>query len=89
MTVLRDSKAFETEVVVGVEAREFVQVTDGLSTGDLVVTEGGYGLPEGCPVRPLPDSPSGPVVDAPTERQDGGNLDHGPDAAVPAGDAKP
>ncbi len=49
VTVVRDSKAYETEVAVGVQTRERVQITKGLSPGDLVAVQGGYGLPEGCP----------------------------------------
>ena len=57
VTVVRDSKAFEIEVTIGEETADAVQITNGLSAGDRVVTEGGYGLPEGCPVRPISGSP--------------------------------
>lgn len=57
VTVARDNKAYEIEVKLGVQTQELAQVTQGLSPGDLVVTEGGYGLPEDCPVRIVPDSP--------------------------------
>ena len=55
VTVVRDGKAYEIEVRLGVQTRHEVQVLEGLSEGDVVVTEGGYGLPDGCPVevRPL------------------------------------
>ena len=49
VTVVRDNKAYETEVVLGVQTREQVQIRKGLSPGDLVAVQGGYGLPEGCP----------------------------------------
>jgi multidrug efflux pump subunit AcrA (membrane-fusion protein) len=49
VTVVRDNQAYETEVVLGVQTREQAQVTKGLSPGDLVAVQGGYGLPEGCP----------------------------------------
>jgi len=48
--VLRDDKAYELNVSIGVETREYVQITDGVSPEDIVITEGGYGLPDGCPV---------------------------------------
>jgi len=48
VTVVRDNKAHETEVVLGVQTREQAQITKGLSPGDLVAVQGGYGLPEGC-----------------------------------------
>ena len=50
VTVVRDGKAYETEVTLGVQSQDVVQVLEGLSEGDVVVTQGGYGLPEGCPV---------------------------------------
>ncbi len=51
VSVVRDDQAFEVEVVVGVETRGHAQIISGLSRGDVVITEGGYGLPDGCPVR--------------------------------------
>lgn len=50
VTVVRDGKAYEVEVKLGVQTPEKTQVTEGLAPGDTVVIEGGYGLPEGCPV---------------------------------------
>lgn len=49
--VVRDNKAYEVQVRTGANTREYVQILDGLSPGDLVITEGGYGLPDGCPVE--------------------------------------
>lgn len=49
VTVIRDNKAYETEVTLGVQTRERAQVTKGLSPGNLVAIQGGYGLPEACP----------------------------------------
>ncbi len=51
VTVVRDGTAYETEVEVGAEAGTQVQVVHGLNPGDVVATAGGYGLPEGCPVK--------------------------------------
>jgi HlyD family secretion protein len=51
VTVIRDGKGFEVEVKLGTQTQEMTQVIEGLVPGDMVVTEGGYGLPEGCPVR--------------------------------------
>lgn len=56
VTLVRDGKAYETEVQLGVQTHELVQVVKGLSHGDVVITAGGYGLPEGCPVRIVPDA---------------------------------
>jgi multidrug efflux pump subunit AcrA (membrane-fusion protein) len=53
VSVVRNGKSFEIEVKVGVRTQEKAQVIDGLAPGDTVVTEGGYGLPEGCPVSLL------------------------------------
>jgi HlyD family secretion protein len=55
VTVIRDGKAYAAKVVLGQEAEGSVQVREGLSAGDLVVVAGGYGLPEGCPVRVVAD----------------------------------
>ncbi len=51
VTVARDGKAYETPVEIGVRTNELVQITVGISANDVVVTEGGYGLPDGCPLR--------------------------------------
>jgi len=48
--VVRDDKAYEVEVTVGAATRELVQITKGLAADDSVITQGGYGLPDGCPV---------------------------------------
>jgi len=53
ISVVRDGKGFEIEVKLGVQAQDKTQVIEGLEAGDTVITEGGYGLPEGCPVRLL------------------------------------
>lgn len=51
VTVIREDKAYEQPVRLGVNAGNLVQVLEGLKDGDWIATEGGYGLPEGCPVR--------------------------------------
>lgn len=51
VTVVRDGKAYEVEVKLGAQTHEAVQVIEGLAPGDVVVIAGGYGLPEGSPVR--------------------------------------
>lgn len=55
ITIIRDGKAYETEVKLGVKARDLVQIVEGISPGDIVATAGGYGLPEGCPVQVVSD----------------------------------
>lgn len=55
VTVVREDKAYEAENELGVQTSEMVQVVKGLSPGDTVITAGGYGLPEGCPVRAVSD----------------------------------
>lgn len=55
VTVIRDGKAYEQVVELGAETDQWVQITHGLSAGDVVATAGGYGLPDGCPVRPVDD----------------------------------
>jgi multidrug efflux pump subunit AcrA (membrane-fusion protein) len=51
VTVIRDGKAYETKVQIGIQTHELVQVLNGLAPGDIVATSGGYGLPDGCPVE--------------------------------------
>lgn len=51
VTVIRDGQAHEIEVELGTETHEHVQVLKGVSPGDMVATAGGYGLPDGCPVK--------------------------------------
>ena len=56
VTVIRDNKAYEQPVQLGVTTRDYAQVLDGLTSGDVVATEGGYGLPEACPVQVTHDA---------------------------------
>jgi HlyD family secretion protein len=50
VTIVREGKAYEIPVSLGIKTPEWIEVVSGLNEGDVVVTEGGYGLPEGCPV---------------------------------------
>lgn len=72
VTVIRDNKAHETEVALGVQTRERVQVTKGLSPGDLVAVQGGYGLPEGCPCSVTIDSDAESKPSTATAKASGG-----------------
>lgn len=56
ITVIRDNRAYETVVKVGVRTRDFAQILSGISAGDTVATEGGYGLPDECPVEIVSDA---------------------------------
>lgn len=56
VTLIRDNKAYEREVTLGQATATQVQVLGGLQAGDLVAVEGGYALPEGCPVRIVSDA---------------------------------
>lgn len=58
VTIVRDEKAHETEVGVGIATKELVQITAGVAAGDLVAVEGGYGLPDGCPCKVRVDVPT-------------------------------
>lgn len=51
VTVVEDGKAREVEIALGTQTDDQVEVTQGLAEGQWVVTEGGYGLPDGCPVK--------------------------------------
>lgn len=50
VTVVRDNRAYEVEVVPGRRTDDMVEIREGIQPGQWVVTEGGYGLPDGCPV---------------------------------------
>jgi RND family efflux transporter MFP subunit len=62
VTVIRNGKAFETEVQTGMEAQELVQILQGISANDIVATAGGYGLPDGTPVTVNGDSTADPSL---------------------------
>ncbi|HUT10869.1 MAG TPA: efflux RND transporter periplasmic adaptor subunit [Thermoguttaceae bacterium] len=51
VTVVEDGKAREVEVALGTQTHDQVEITKGLEAGQWVVTEGGYGLPDDCPVK--------------------------------------
>ncbi len=57
VTVVRDGKAHEIEVKLGLKTEDQVQILQGFAPGDWVITEGGYGLPENCPVRITAEPP--------------------------------
>jgi multidrug efflux pump subunit AcrA (membrane-fusion protein) len=54
-TVIREGQAHEVEIELGTETHDLVQVLKGISPGDMVATAGGYGLPDGCPVKIVAD----------------------------------
>ena len=51
MVVDKESIAHETKVTVGIRTGELIQITDGLSGTETVVTEGGYALPDKTKVQ--------------------------------------
>ncbi len=58
LVVGADGKAHKRTVTVGLRTAEEVQITNGVTTADNVVTEGGYGLDDGTKVT-LGDDKSG------------------------------
>ncbi len=50
VSIIRAGKAYETEVEIGTETANDVQIINGLAAGEIVTTAGGYSLPAGCPV---------------------------------------
>jgi HlyD family secretion protein len=46
-----DEKAHQRIVQLGVKGKELVQVASGIKEGDAVVTEGGYGVPDGAAIK--------------------------------------
>lgn len=51
VTLIRDDQAFETPVETGMRTEDGVQITGGVAEGDIVAIEGGYALPDACPVH--------------------------------------
>ena len=56
VSVVREAKSYEVAVKLGAQTQEYVQIIEGIAPDDWVVTEGGYGLPDGCPVEILTQS---------------------------------
>jgi membrane fusion protein (multidrug efflux system) len=48
--VVRDGKATRVPVVTGGAKGDLIEIVNGLRPGEAIVTEGGYGLPDGSPV---------------------------------------
>lgn len=51
VTVVRDDKAYEQDVVTGVFNERVAEVVSGLKPGDEVIVQGFYGIVDGTPVR--------------------------------------
>ena len=58
MTVDKLNVAHETKVKVGIKQADKIQITEGLSGGEIVVIEGNYALPDGTKVEIAPDAPA-------------------------------
>jgi HlyD family secretion protein len=46
-----DNKAHQKKVQVGIRNKESAQILSGISTGDPVISSGGYGLPDGTQIK--------------------------------------
>lgn len=55
VTIIRENKATEIAVEIGVRTDEFAQIIRGVNLGDMVCTEGGYRLPDDSPVEIIKD----------------------------------
>ena len=55
--VVKDGKAVKREVVEGLKTEAYVEITEGLSPGEQVVTFGHYGLKDGSAVQVLAAAP--------------------------------
>ncbi len=49
--VVRDGQAAKREVMLGLQNSELIEILSGLEEGDMVVTEGNFGLEDGAPVE--------------------------------------
>jgi multidrug efflux pump subunit AcrA (membrane-fusion protein) len=68
MVVSDDGRAHQTPVEVGVRNGDLVQITKGLSAGQVVVTTGAYGLPDKTQVKVAPSDTAKPAAAA-TEKE--------------------
>ncbi len=74
--------AHETKVTIGLRAGGKTQIVDGVKAGDLIVTEGNYGLPDESKVTIEADEPDKPDGgDKPADKP----ADAGDKPAAPAG----
>lgn len=65
-----DGKAVMAKVKTGYRNQGMVQITEGLASGDVVITAGQMKVREGAPVNPsLQAATVAPVVDAPVEKK--------------------
>ena len=51
MVIDHQGKARQREVATGIQSGDLVQITKGLQAGEIVVTTGAYGLPDGTQVK--------------------------------------
>jgi HlyD family secretion protein len=58
-----DGTAHKRTVTVGLRTPESVQILDGVTPGDTVITEGGYGLEDGAKVKVSSDQDHGDTAD--------------------------
>jgi HlyD family secretion protein len=70
-----DNKAHQKTVLLGVENSELVQIASGINAGDLVITTGGFGIPDGTSIHveaPGADEKDdqGDSTDKPANKQD-------------------
>lgn len=63
-TVGSDERARRSVVSIGIRNPSFVQVTQGLQRGELVITSGGYALSNGLHVKPTVEAETGPAEQA-------------------------
>lgn len=51
MVIGSDGRAHQTKIQLGIEQGNRVQITQGLQEGELIVSQGAYGLPDGTKVK--------------------------------------
>jgi len=66
--VVSDGRAHQTPVEFGVQSGDLLQITKGLSAGQVVVTTGAYGLPDKTQVKIAPSDTAKPSAAA-TEKE--------------------
>ena len=56
VVIAKDGHAERRKISIGLETETAVEALDGISAGELLVSQGGYALPDGAPVEPAAEA---------------------------------
>lgn len=69
MVIAADGTAHKRKVILGIQTSSSIQVLDGLSSSDMVITTGAYGLDDGTKVK-IAKPGAGSLTDGPADDDD-------------------